>query len=968
VLHATADLAQSLQHLHELLAPGGQLILLELTAKQRWLDLTFGLTEGWWRFADTQLRPDYPLLSGEQWQALLQDQGFLQPLLLSPESACNISVLQTVMVAQKPALPTSIVSAVVDEPAAGQDVSVPEAAFGLATHALGRVQAVIKNGGHPRLWLVTQNALAYSQTPMQVPGSVLWGLGRTVMWEYPELHCSCLDLCTATSVGQLFDAIWQADTEDQIILHDGQRLVARLERFTADGQAQSPYPFQAQLKNYGLLDALQLIPAKRKPPGSHQVEVQVRAVGLNFRDVLSALGMLGNFYPKEMGFDGPSKLPLGFECTGTVVAVGSEVIDYAIGDEVIVWLCWGGMASFITVETTAITLKPSQLSFEQAATIPLAFLTAYYGLHELAQLQPGERVLIHAAAGGVGLAAIQIAQQIGAEIFATASLGKWDFLKSMGIKHVMNSRTLEFAEQIHQLTDGKGVDVVLNSLNGEFIAKSFDVLAERGRFVEIGHIKSWDMGQASHYRPLARYFPFNLDDIRQKNPYEIKSLQEKVFGLFAGQAFKPLPYHVFPIQKVSEAFQFMAKAKNIGKVVLSIAKDDGRPTIQTDKRYLIVGGLGGLGLKVAHWLVGQGARQLVLVGRSGAESATAKAEVQALEGLGVTVYVVKADVSQQADVEQLLSPHQAFAPVHGIIHAAGVLDDGILLQQTPERFAKVFAPKVQGSWNLHLYSQTLPLDFFVCFSSITSLLGNGGQSGYAAASAFMDQLVAYRHALGLPALAINWGGWSDVGLAATMSSRWDMINPEQGVALLGYILKQSVPQIGVLPFKWDKFAQGLPVGSDFPVLSQFLNPKATPSLHTNNTLRQQLAQASLEQRDELLREHIRTEIKNNVGVVPTDQQGLFDVGMDSLMSVQLSNRLAASLEVSLPATLTLEFPTVELLSQYLAEHVLGWKQQATVGKIDKDAELENEVMGLSAAELEDSIAKELADLEGLLDD
>jgi acyl transferase domain-containing protein/acyl-CoA synthetase (AMP-forming)/AMP-acid ligase II/acyl carrier protein len=343
--------------------------------------------------------------------------------------------------------------------------------------------------------------------------------------------------------------------------------------------------------------------------------------------------------------------------------------------------------------------------------------------------------------------------------------------------------------------------------------------------------------------------------------------------------------------------------------------------INRQSSYLITGGLGGIGLKVAEWLVTQGATHLVLSSRRGK---AAQSTITALENQGAKVKVVKADVSQAEEVENLLQTSQEFAPLKGIIHAAGVLDDGVVLQQTPARFAKVFAPKVQGSWYLHQYSQGIPLDFFVCFSSQSSLLGNGGQANYASANAFMDALMYQRKKMGLPALAINWGGWSEVGMAKElMAKENEAITPQQGLELLGSLLGQDIPQVGVIPNQWQKFSQKLPSLTGFPVLSKLIKPKSAPSQLT-------LSQASAEEQDEILKNHIKSEIEQIVGIIPTNEQNFFvDLSMDSLMSIQLTNRLGAYIGISVSVTKILEHPTVSKLSQILLE-MLSFKNKSVL--------------------------------------
>ncbi|NJQ96784.1 MAG: SDR family NAD(P)-dependent oxidoreductase [Hydrococcus sp. CSU_1_8] len=493
-------------------------------------------------------------------------------------------------------------------------------------------------------------------------------------------------------------------------------------------------------------------------------------------------------YLEQMGFSDATDVPFGGECAGKIVAIGEGVKGFKIGDEVIASQAIGSLSSYVTVDSRFVVSKPKQLSFEEAATIPTTFLTAYYGLHYLAKIKPGDRVLIHAAAGGVGQAAIQLAQKAGAEVFATASPKKWNFLKSMGVKHVMNSRNLKFAQEIMALTYGEGIDIVLNSLNGEFIPKNLEILASGGRFVEIGKIGIWNESQVKEKRDDVAYFPFDLLEVSQENPGLIASMLEELMKEFRDENLKPLPHTVFPIEDAANAFRYMAQAKHIGKVVVSLPEIASQSFfIRKDGSYLITGGLGALGLQIGRWLVQQGAKHLILTGRN-QPSQEARETIDQLEKIGTRVNVVQADVSNFDDVKRIIasSPHLPVSPspclpLRGIIHAAGVLDDGVLLKQNWERFDRVLAPKVRGAWNLHLATQNLPLDFFVCFSSIASLLGSPGQGNYAAANAFMDALAHYRRGLGLPGLTINWGVWADVGMAAQLSEHDRARLEEQGI-------------------------------------------------------------------------------------------------------------------------------------------------------------------------------------------
>ncbi len=541
-----------------------------------------------------------------------------------------------------------------------------------------------------RLWLLTQNAQSVETAiPLQLQQSPLWGMARSLRLEQPDLRCTSIDLpekCSTKAIDLLFQDLSVPDAEEQIAYRQDNRFVARLLPTAKAAQPLSipdADSFRLGLSSYGVLDDLTLMPAVRQQPQAGEVEIQVKASGLNFRDVLNALGMLQSVL-EEMGFSSPSEVPFGGECAGVVTAVGADVKHLQVGDEVIAAQAVGSLRQYVTVSADFVVVKPAAMSFAEAATVPTTFLTAYYGLVNCAGLKAGDRVLIHSAAGGVGQAAVQIAQQIGAEVFATASPPKWDFLRSMGIQHVMNSRTLDFAEEVLAATEGKGVDVVFNSLNGEFIDKSVEVLAPQGRFAEIGKIGIWDAEKMSQTRADIRYFPFDLLEVSTEKPGLISQILSNLMVQFEKESLQPLPKTVFPIESAPDAFRYMAQARHIGKVVLTLPTvSSNQPLIKPDAAYLITGGLGALGLKVAGWLAEQGARHLVLLGRR-SPSKTAQQTVDDLQHSGAKVQIIQADISNLSDLESALSPFltSARSPLKGIFHLAGTLEDGLLTNQS----------------------------------------------------------------------------------------------------------------------------------------------------------------------------------------------------------------------------------------------------------------------------------------------
>ncbi|NJK63164.1 MAG: SDR family NAD(P)-dependent oxidoreductase [Synechococcaceae cyanobacterium SM2_3_1] len=839
----------------------------------------------------------------------------------------------------------------------------------------------------PRLWVVTRGAAAVTEgEDLQIQQAPVWGLARVIRLEHPELQCTSLDLDPQGSVNiaALTQELAAASPENQLAYRQDQRLAARLIRWRDQEHTSAKvYPYRLYLSEYGVLENLQLIPQERRSPEAGEVEIRVQATGLNFRDVLTALGMMQEVL-QQLGVQSASEVKFGGECAGIITAIGEGVTDLAVGDAVIAAQAMGSFASYVTVPADFVAPMPTDLTFAAAATLPVTFLTAYYALVKSAQLQKGERILIHAASGGVGQAAVQIAQWIGAEVFATASPAKWPSLKSMGIAHVMNSRTLDFGEQVKNLTSGSGVDVILNSLTGDFIPTSVGALAQAGRFVEIGKLGIWSQEQMAQTRPDVQYFPFDLLEISTSTPGYIQTLLRELMALFRQKALRPLPYHLYPLDHVQDAFRLMAQAKHIGKVVITHPqpRESLAPAIRPDAAYLITGGLGALGLQVARWLSQEGARHLILTGRS-QPSPAAQEMLEKIRQAGTEVEIVAADVAQQGDVEKLLHRAQDPPPIRGIIHAAGTLEDAVLLQQDWDRFAKVMAAKVAGSWNLHRAAQQLQLDWTIYFSSISALLGSAGQGNYAAANAWMDALAHYRQMRGQTSISINWGPWAESGMAASLDGRdqarlqmqgLQSIPPQQGVQLLGDLLHHAPPQIAVLPVNWQAILQN-PLLNAQPLLAALVDRESggtstTTTAQESTSFCDQLQAAPPSERRDLLLSHVQATIARILGLPPTHviepKQRLFDLGIDSLMAVELRNLLASSLGQSLRSTLIFDYPTPKALVDYLAHDVLKLEEesQATAPALaEAEAQLQVSLGEMSEAELAELLASKLGSLD-----
>ncbi len=859
VLHATADLATSLARIQQLLAPGGLLILLEITRRPAWLDVIFGVTDGWWKFSDRDLRPAHALLESAQWKSLLARQGFEDVTEVTDTNHTGVAG-QTVFVAHAPQVRTApaagaanakwlilsdqgqggsrlagalaenghnsamvtpgeafvrvgpnhfearrgheedlrrVIEAIdpdrtafrgiiflgsMDFPA-DEEISV-DALVNAQRTACGGPLAILKiidgfpKEKAPQLIFVTSGAQSVADGErLALAQSPVWGLARVVMREIPAGRVRLIDVEAAPSddvMEALAREIVTPSTEEEIALRAGKRWVRRLERVGASSEpvedneraAEPGDAWQVEIETPGALATLRTRRTSRVAPVSGEVEIAIAAAALNFRDVMLAAGMIPSV-ATEPSF---GKQGLGLDCAGRIARVGAGTGTFEVGDEVLA-IAPTALASFTNTRMELVARKPAHLSFEQAAAIPCAFVTAHYALERLARLARGERILIHAATGGVGLAALQIANAIGAEVFATAgSPEKRAYLKSLGVKWIMDSRSLAFADEILEITNGAGIDVVLNSLAGEAIPRGIALLSPYGRFVEIGKRDIYGDSKIGllAFRKNLSFFAVDLDRLCNERPALAGEMLREVVARFESGGLQPLPQEVFPASEAEAAVRQMAQARHMGKIVLRTDDPDLRivttkAVIRDDGTYLIAGGLGGFGLATARWLVREGARSLVLMGRSAAGE-SAEQTIAALRSAGAQVVVARGDVTAARDVRRIVEEIRAtLPPLRGVFHAAMVLDDAPLLEMTWPRFEAALPAKIAGAWNLHRETLADELDYFVLYSSIATIFGNPMQSNYSAANAFLDALAHHRQALGLPALAVNWGVLEDVG-------------------------------------------------------------------------------------------------------------------------------------------------------------------------------------------------------------
>ncbi|WP_214104276.1 type I polyketide synthase [Acrocarpospora catenulata] len=812
-------------------------------------------------------------------------------------------------------VPDVVLVEVVTEPMA----DAVGAAHGVTAGVLGLLQGWLADERleGSRLVFVTRGAVAAGEGEeiTDLAAAAVWGLVRSAQSENPGRFV-LVDVDDQESSLPAVLAALMVSGESQAAVRRDEVRVPRLASLVSGAGLVPPtgVPWRLGSQAKGSLDALELLPFPRaaEPLGARQVRVAVHAAGLNFRDLLDGLNALG-WYQDKVGL-------MGSEAAGVVLEVGSEVDDLCPGDRVM-GLAEAAFGPVVVMEARALVKVPAQISFEQAATIPVTFLTSYYGLMDLAGLKPGESLLVHAGTGGVGMAAIQLAQRLGVEVFATASPAKWDVLRSLGIPddHIASSRTLEFEERFRD----REIDVVLNSLTGEFIDASVRLLRPGGRFIEMGKLDIRNQDQF----PGLTYHWFDMMDA---GPERLREILIELAEWFAAGELRPLPVNAWDVRRGREAFRFMSQARHTGKIVLTMPQ-----RWNPEGTVLITGGTGGLGAEVARHLVAEhGVRHLLLVSRRGLEAAGAR---ELAQELGAQVTIAACDVADRDQVAALLAGIGAEHPLTAVIHTAGVLADGTIASLTPEGLESVLRPKVDAAWHLHELTQDLDLAGFVVFSSLSGLMGNAGQGNYAAANVWLDALMAHRRAQGLPGLSLAWGMWAQAtgmtgGLSQADVKRMTAaalppITTEQGLALFDTAIGSDSPL--VVPVRVNPSA--LPQGQVPPLFRGLVRgtrrtaASAAGGGGAGEALSRQLAGLSHPKRVRLLADLVRTQAAAVLGhsdpAAVEVRREFRELGFDSLTAIELRNRLNAATGLRLPSTLIFDYPTPTVLAEHLLAEI-----------------------------------------------
>ena len=784
-------------------------------------------------------------------------------------------------------------------------------------------------GEMPRLYVVTRGAqtvVAGDRPNLEQAG--LRGLLRVIGAEHPSLHPTQIDVDDATEGKLIAQQLLLGSDQDETAFRNQEWYAAHLypaplrpeERYTTvvDHAREG---MRLEIRSPGELQTMELAAFTRSAPGPGEIEVAVTASSLNFADVLVAMGR----YPSYAG-----KPQLGIDFAGVVTAVGPNVRSHRVGDHVGGMSpngCWG---TFLTCDVDVAVKLPAGLRDDQAAAVSTAAATAWYGLMDLARIKPGDKILIHSATGGVGQAAIAIARLARAEIYATAGTReRREMLRRMGINNVYDSRSVDFAEQILEDTDGYGVDVVLNSLTGAAQRAGVELLAFGGRFIEIGKKDIYGdtrMGLFPFRRNLS-FYGVDLALMCVTHPAQIRELLNTVYRLTAEGVLPQPETTQYPLGDAATAIRVMGAAEHTGKLILTIPRTghsevvvppEQAPVFRSDGAYIVTGGLGGLGLFLADKMSSAGVGRIVLNSRSQPKPA-ALAQIKRMQAAGTAVEVVSGDIACPETVDRLVAVATSTGlPIRGVLHAAAVVEDAILANITDDLLERDWAPKVHGAWNLHRATITQPLDWFCSFSSAAALLGSPGQGAYAAANSWLDGFTHWRRAQGLPATAIAWAAWDEIGAGAHLAADGEttMISPAEGAQAFEAVLRHNRAHTGYAPVIGTPWLTNLAQRSPFAEAFQSNAGRPTDT----SSFRAELHTAPRDEWPTLVRRLVAEQLSLILRRSVDPDRPISEYGLDSLGNLELRTRIETETGIRVRS---MDITTVRALSESLCETLAG---------------------------------------------
>ena len=974
--------------LRELLAPAGIFLAIEPEPNPIW-DVVFGQAPGWWR-ARSRASDGSPLRSAEEWRTELAAAGFRSADAVSsvwtpwpcailwgaapPREetpwAGPVEPRSVLVVANDAALAAAVhdrlgnaghwvalagqANAFTGElqDHGGSDTpqstilflaerSCPDDPTELASEQIAALARVATRAADRRseLWVITCDAQQSSEMgeASGLVGGAIWSFARVLANEMPRLSLRLVDLPATLAANdrarQIAAELSASSTGEEIVWTPEGRHVLRVRRGLPPRLADPSDVLTLGSRHPGGLNSLGWEAGAPRPVGPGQVEVEVQAAGLNFRDMMWAMGLL----PEEALIDGFAGPTFGLECAGIIRSIGSDVEGWAVGDRVM-GFAPASLGTRVVTMADALASIPPGMSFAAAATVPVTFVTVTYALGHLAKLAPGEHVLVHAAAGGVGLAAIQYAKHCGAVVIATAgSEVKRSFLRLAGADHVLDSRDLGFCNEVREITGGQGVDVVLNSLSGEAMERSLEVLRPFGRFLELGK-RDLYLNRRIHLRPLRQnisYFAIDIDQLPTRRPDLARDLLRGVSAALSEGAIRPLAHRIFSFGELDDAIRLMQSSGHIGKLVLEPRANAGvrlrePPAIilRRDGTYLVTGGVEGFGFEAARWLVARGAGSIALIGRRGSATPGCDARIAELEAAGAEVRVYSGDVADRGSLAGVLAAiRTAQAPLRGIVHAASAIDDGLASEVEIARLQAVLRPKLGGALALDALTRNDPIELFLLFSSATTVVGAPAQGAYVAANTALEALARRRRAEGRPALAVAWGPIADAGYLAERPETRDALarrlgakptSAAEALAGLPAMIASGLPVVAFAETNWSEARRFLPILAS-PLFSEARTSGSASS--SDESLNEQIASLDPDAALALLKTVVAEEAATILrlpasGIDPL--RPLSEMGMDSLMAVELRLALESRLRVDLPLVSLAEGTSVASIAGRLA--------------------------------------------------
>ena len=1048
VLHATRDVTKTLENVKSYMGSGALLVMLEVTRPPVYLDLIFGMTDGWWRYEDIGLRQDHATMDGARWKKTLEKTGFSGIYLMSdfpendkscqnvimahapendiagnagakatPSQKCKWLVFEDRMgvaakiakkfdnkndnvVSVKPGNAFKFDDGIVEMNLASDDdykkllnvvEDVDNILFALAIDTTDNRdvdgETLLSDADRSSLplirlmkalsehiptitqcsiWILTSGAQAIN--PDEVPRisqAGFRGVVRTIANELPRFRTTLIDLGEKTTDGELdmtIEEMANKDMELEVAFRDYRRYVNIIQRVTPEQSRRTlekevpvaDAQFTLDLEEYGSLETVCLRKNRKRKCMEGEVEVQVKAAALNFRDIMVAMGLLTD----EAVIGGLYDRSLGLECAGKITATGPGVKSLKPGDAVF-GFARNSISGYTYARECHMLKTDGALSMPEYAGLPIVYLTAYYSIVHLCRLKKNEKILIHSAAGGVGIAAVQIALAIGAKVFATVGDDeKRKYLRSFGVENIYDSRSLDFCERIMNDTDGYGVDVVINALSGHAIFKGFSCLAPFGRFVEIGKKDIYNnssLGMKCLGNNIS-FFVVDVDRMLGQKAGMAGKIFKEAMKFFKENHLVPHPLKIFSVGRIKEALRYMADGRHIGKVVLSlegvaVISPEKKIRFEKDASYLISGGCSGFGLAVARWMSHKGAGALVLVSRSGIRNDEDRAIVEEMEKNGTMVYIEKCDVADTVKMKELGEKiKQNYPPLKGVHHCAMVLCDTPISLMDREKFMTTYIPKVVGGWNLHTMTKELDLDFFINYSSISSVFGNPGQANYAAANSFLDELTRLRNDMGLPCITINWGVLGGTGFVArTQSIRnhlakqgWYAFSLDESLGILEKMLLLAPQQRVAINAEWAKIAELYPhvmETSRFGEIIRGSRKNTSGEKHaTDGRVRDSLMNTSESERFDIILRHLKMAICSILGTASDkvdERESITRLGLDSLMANEIRSWISRELGIEYSLMQIMKGPNLLELTEQLLE-IIAHETQSVGDSVAKN--------------------------------